>query len=121
MDALGKAGVPAAEYRDPGAAFTDPHLLQRGVFETIAGGAGEFMGVNAPWKMSGAAATSMQREIPAIGAHRNEVLSRVLGLRLGATPTSPGQEHLDWRRTKSTSSPNGEETIKLLDNCFRIT
>ncbi|MFZ5713402.1 MAG: CoA transferase [Bradyrhizobium sp.] len=83
MDALGKAGVPAAEYRDPGAAFTDPHLLQRGVFETIAGGAGEFMGVNAPWKMSGAAATSMQREIPAISAHRNEVLSRVLGLSVG--------------------------------------
>ncbi|QOG18782.1 MULTISPECIES: CaiB/BaiF CoA transferase family protein [Bradyrhizobium] len=84
MDALGKAGVPAAEYRDPGAAFTDPHLLQRGVFETIADGAGEFMGVNAPWKMSGAAATSMQREIPAIGAHRDEVLSRVLGLSAGA-------------------------------------
>jgi CoA:oxalate CoA-transferase len=79
MAALDRAGVPCAEYRDPGAALTDPHLLQRGAFATIADGAGEFMGVNAPWKMSGAH-TSMQREVPAIGAHRDEVLSRVLGL-----------------------------------------
>jgi CoA:oxalate CoA-transferase len=79
MAALDKAGVPGAEYRDPGATLTDPHLLQRGAFATIADGAGEFMGVNAPWKMSGAP-TSMQRDVPAIGAHRDEVLSRVLGL-----------------------------------------
>ncbi len=79
MAALDGAGVPCAEYRDPGAALTDPHLLQRGAFATIADEAGEFKGVNAPWKMSGAP-TSMRREIPAIGAHRDEVLSRVLGL-----------------------------------------
>jgi len=79
MAALDRAGVPAAEYRDPGAALTDPHLLQRGAFASIADGAGEFLGVNAPWKMSGAQ-TSMQRDIPAVGAHRDEVLSRVLGL-----------------------------------------
>ncbi|WGS18737.1 MULTISPECIES: CaiB/BaiF CoA-transferase family protein [unclassified Bradyrhizobium] len=79
MAALDKAGVPSAEYRDPGAALTDPHLLQRGAFASIVDGAGEFMGVNAPWKMSGAE-TSMQREIPAVGAHRDEVLSGVLGL-----------------------------------------
>jgi crotonobetainyl-CoA:carnitine CoA-transferase CaiB-like acyl-CoA transferase len=79
MVALDKAGVPSAEYRDPGATLTDPHLLQRGAFATIADGAGEFTGVNAPWKMSGAP-TSMQRDIPAVGAHRDELLSRVLGL-----------------------------------------
>jgi CoA:oxalate CoA-transferase len=79
MAALDRAGVPCAEYRDPGAALTDPHLLQRGAFAAIADGAGEFMGVNAPWKMSGAH-TSMQREIPAVGAHRDEILSRILGL-----------------------------------------
>jgi crotonobetainyl-CoA:carnitine CoA-transferase CaiB-like acyl-CoA transferase len=77
--ALDRAGVPCAEYRDPGAALTDPHLTQRGAFATIVDGAGEFFGVNAPWKMTGAQ-TSMQREIPAIGAHRNEVLSRALRL-----------------------------------------
>jgi crotonobetainyl-CoA:carnitine CoA-transferase CaiB-like acyl-CoA transferase len=79
MAALDKAGVPSAEYRDPGATLSDAHLLERGSFATIADGAGEFMGVNAPWKMSGAP-TSMQRDIPAIGAHRDDVLSRVLGL-----------------------------------------
>ena len=79
MAALDKAGVPSAEYRDPGATLSDAHLLERGSFATIADGAGEFMGVNAPWKMSGAA-TSMQRDIPAVGAHRDDVLSRVLGL-----------------------------------------
>jgi CoA:oxalate CoA-transferase len=79
MAALEKAGVPCAEYRDPGAALTDPHLLQRGAFATIADGAGEFTGVNAPWKMSGAD-TAMKREIPGVGAHRDEVLSKTLGL-----------------------------------------
>jgi len=81
--ALDRAGVPCGEYRDPGAALSDPHLLQRGAFATIADGAGHFMGVNAPWKMS-ATDTSMRRDIPAIGAHRDEVLSRVLGLSAGA-------------------------------------
>jgi len=79
MAALDAAGVPCARYRDPGAMLTDPHLLDRGVFTTIADGAGEFMGVNAPWKMSGAE-TSINPEIPAVGAHRDEVLSRTLGL-----------------------------------------
>jgi crotonobetainyl-CoA:carnitine CoA-transferase CaiB-like acyl-CoA transferase len=79
MAALDAAGVPCARYRDPGAALSDPHLLARGAFATIADGAGEFSGVNAPWKMSGAE-TSIRREIPDVGAHRDEVLSRTLGL-----------------------------------------
>jgi crotonobetainyl-CoA:carnitine CoA-transferase CaiB-like acyl-CoA transferase len=79
ISALDRAGVPCAEYRDPVAALSDPHLLQRGAFAKITDGAGEFLGVNAPWKMSGAQ-TAMQREVPAVGAHRDEVLSRTLGL-----------------------------------------
>jgi CoA:oxalate CoA-transferase len=79
MSALEKAGVPSAVYREPGAALTDPHLLQRGSFATIADKAGEFTGVNAPWKMSGAD-TAMKRDIPGVGAHRDEVLSQALGL-----------------------------------------
>ena len=76
--ALDAAGVPCARYRDPGAALTDQLLLARGAFSTIADAAGEFAGVNAPWKMS-SARTPIGREIPAIGAHRDEVLSRALG------------------------------------------
>jgi CoA:oxalate CoA-transferase len=79
ISALDRAGVPSAEYRDPGAALTDAHLLQRGAFAKLADGAGEFVGVNAPWKMSGAH-TAMHREVPAVGAHRNDILSRMLGL-----------------------------------------
>lgn len=79
LAALDAAGVPCARYRDPGAALSDPHLLARGSFSTIADGAGEFFGVNAPWKMSGGE-TSIGREIPAIGAHRDEILSGTLGL-----------------------------------------
>jgi crotonobetainyl-CoA:carnitine CoA-transferase CaiB-like acyl-CoA transferase len=79
ISALDRAGVPSAVYRDPGAALTDPHLLQRGAFAKLADGAGEFVGVNAPWKMSGAR-TVMQRDIPATGAHRDEILSRLLDL-----------------------------------------
>jgi CoA:oxalate CoA-transferase len=77
--ALDRAGVPCAEYREPGAALSDPHLQQRGVFGRVVDGAGEFVGVSAPWKMSGAD-TPIGREVPAIGAHRDEVLSRALGL-----------------------------------------
>ena len=40
---------------------------------------GEFAGVNAPWKMSGAH-TAMKREIPGVGARRNQVLSQALGM-----------------------------------------
>ncbi len=76
---LDRAGVPCAEYRDPGAALTDPHLLQRDAFAKIADRAGEFVGVNAPWKMSGAQ-TAMRREVPAVGAHREEILAGTLGL-----------------------------------------
>ena len=77
--ALDAAGVPCARYRDPGAALTDPHLVARGSFSSIADGAGEFVGVNAPWKMSDAE-TPIGRDIPSIGAHREEVLSRMLEL-----------------------------------------
>jgi len=78
ISALDLAGVPCAEYRDPGAALDNEHLLHRGAFAEIEDGAGEFVGVNAPWKMSGAR-TAMRRDVPGIGAHRDEVLS-LLGL-----------------------------------------
>jgi CoA:oxalate CoA-transferase len=81
--ALDRAGVPCAEYRDPGAALSDPNLLQRGAFATLADRAGEFVGVNAPWKMSGAH-TSIKRDVPAVGAHREAILSEMLGLSANA-------------------------------------
>ncbi len=99
--ALDAAGVPCARYRDPGSALTDPHLLERGVFATISDAAGEFVGVNAPWKMSGAE-TSIRREIPAIGAHRDEVLSRALGLSPEAIAGFAGAGAFGKLREKTT-------------------
>jgi len=112
MAALEAAGVPCARYRDPGAMLTDPHLVERGAFSTIADGAGEFMGVNAPWKMSGAE-TPIGREVPAVGVHRDEVLSRALGLppeeiaalvRLGAFGSSKA-EPAEKRKEQAAGQP----------------
>jgi CoA:oxalate CoA-transferase len=110
--ALDSAGVPCARYRDPGAALADPHLLARGAFATIADGAGEFMSVNAPWKMS-EAETSIRREIPSVGAHRDEVLSRVLGLseeavrKLAGTGVfgPPGEKETETRTRQAGGRP----------------
>jgi CoA:oxalate CoA-transferase len=112
MAALDAAGVPCARYRDPGAALTDPHLLARGAFATISDETGEFVGVNAPWKMS-AAETSIRREIPSIGAHRDEVLSRVLGLspealgKLAGTGAfgRPSEKQREQRRGQARGRP----------------
>jgi CoA:oxalate CoA-transferase len=76
---LDRAGVPSARFRDPAEALDDPDLAGRGTFATIADAAGEFKGVNAPWRMSGAR-SAIGREIPSIGSHRDDVLARVLGL-----------------------------------------
>jgi CoA:oxalate CoA-transferase len=79
LAALARAGVPAADYRDPSAALTDAHLQQRGAFAALADGAGEFKGVNAPWQMS-AGLTAMRREVPAIGQHGEDILASLLKL-----------------------------------------
>ena len=76
---LDQAGIPSARFRDPAEALGDPDLADRGTFAPIADAAGEFKGVNAPWRMSGAR-SAIGREIPSIGSHRDDVLERVLGL-----------------------------------------
>jgi crotonobetainyl-CoA:carnitine CoA-transferase CaiB-like acyl-CoA transferase len=79
LAALDRAGIPSARFRDPADTLHDPHLSERGVFADIADVAGEFKGVNAPWRMSGAR-TGIGHDIPAVGEHRDEILARVLGL-----------------------------------------
>ncbi|HMM88072.1 CaiB/BaiF CoA transferase family protein [Bradyrhizobium sp.] len=77
LAALDKAGIPSARFRHPSEALDDANLADRGAFAPIADSAGEFKGVNAPWRMSGAD-TRIGHEIPAIGGHRDHVLARVL-------------------------------------------
>lgn len=76
---LDAAGVPCARYNDTGAALASPQNRERGVFSEIADGAGAFLGVNAPWKMSDAD-TSIGRHVPKVGEHNEDVLSGLLGL-----------------------------------------
>jgi len=79
LAALDGAGIPSARFRHPSEALDDASLAERGAFAPIADAAGEFKGVNAPWRMSGAS-TTIGREIPAVGAHRDDILARVLGM-----------------------------------------
>jgi crotonobetainyl-CoA:carnitine CoA-transferase CaiB-like acyl-CoA transferase len=79
LAALDGAGIPSARFREPSEALDDPDLVERGAFAPIADSAGEFKGVNAPWRMSGAR-TTIGREIPGIGADRDDVLGRILGM-----------------------------------------
>lgn len=79
LAALDRAGIPSARFRDPAEALNDPYLADRGTFAPIADAAGEFRGVNAPWKMSGSR-TGIGPEIPSVGFHRDQILARVLGL-----------------------------------------
>ncbi|MDE2363619.1 MAG: CoA transferase [Hyphomicrobiales bacterium] len=76
LTALNAAGVPCARYNDPAAALGDEHLNQRELFSRVFDGAGVFLGVNAPWKMS-ACNIRIKDEVPTIGADTHDVLSRL--------------------------------------------
>ena len=80
--ALEAAGVPCSAYGDPGDALADPHLVERGLFGRIHDAAGDFTGVNPPWRMSGSAA-ELRGRVPAIGADRDEVLREWLAATAG--------------------------------------
>jgi crotonobetainyl-CoA:carnitine CoA-transferase CaiB-like acyl-CoA transferase len=71
--------VPCSAYGEPGDALADPHLRARGLFGTVADGAGEFVGVNPPWQMSGTRA-ELRGHVPEIGEQRDEILRDVLNL-----------------------------------------
>jgi len=77
--ALEASGVPCAAYADPCDALTDPHLVARGLFSRVQDAAGAFVGVNPPWRMSGARA-GLGASVPAIGADGDAVLDAWLGL-----------------------------------------
>jgi crotonobetainyl-CoA:carnitine CoA-transferase CaiB-like acyl-CoA transferase len=72
--ALDAAGVPCSAYGDPGDALADPHLIGRGLFGRIHDAAGDYVGINPPWRMSGSAA-ELRGRVPAVGADRDAVLA----------------------------------------------
>ncbi len=79
---LEAAGVPCARYNEPADALNDPALVERGAFSRVEDAAGAFLGVNAPWRMSGSAA-SIGARVPTVGEHSSQVLAEVLGLAEG--------------------------------------
>jgi crotonobetainyl-CoA:carnitine CoA-transferase CaiB-like acyl-CoA transferase len=79
VELLGQAGVPCAAYGDPGDAFGDPHLQQRGVFARVSDGAGDFTGINPPWRMS-ASRAELRDRVPDVGEHARAILAQALNL-----------------------------------------
>ena len=77
--ALEAAGVPCSAYREPGDALGDPHLIERGLFGRISDAAGEFTGVNPPWRMS-ASGAELRGPVPGVGADGDAVLGAWLAL-----------------------------------------
>jgi CoA:oxalate CoA-transferase len=71
---LEAAGVPCARYNEPADALNDPVLVERGAFSRVEDAAGAFLGVNAPWRMSGSATS-----IGGAGAGRRRTLGAGAG------------------------------------------
>ena len=71
--------MPCSAYGEPGDALRDPHLRARGLFSNVVDGAGEFVGVNPPWRMSGTRA-ELRGRVPEVGEQRDAILRDVLQL-----------------------------------------
>lgn len=79
VQALEAAGVPCSVYAEPADALGDPQLQARGLFQQAADAAGSFIGINAPWRMSGAV-SRLRGDVPTIGQHTELVLRQWLGM-----------------------------------------
>ena len=73
------AGVPCSLYADPADALANPHLIARGLFTRVTDGAGEFIGVNPPYRMSGTP-SELRSPVPQKGEHNAATLRDMLGI-----------------------------------------
>jgi crotonobetainyl-CoA:carnitine CoA-transferase CaiB-like acyl-CoA transferase len=76
LEALDKAGVPAAAYRTVKEAMADPQLAHRKAFNEVADGGGTFRALNPPFRMS-ASRTAAGPRVAALGEHTRDVLSSI--------------------------------------------
>ena len=77
---LQEAGVPAGPLQDARDLSEDPHLNERGFFETVdhpESGTHPYPGM--PWKLSGTP-TSIRMPAPLFGQHNEEILTSLLGM-----------------------------------------
>ncbi len=77
--------VPAAAYRTVREAMADPQLAHREAFATVHDAGGNFLALNAPFRMSGTASDTGP-DVASLGQHTQEVL-----LALGLTDTKRPQ------------------------------
>jgi benzylsuccinate CoA-transferase BbsF subunit len=77
-EVLQRAGVAAMVVHTGISIGKDPHVRQRGVFETVAHPRlGEREVVRPPWRLEG---VQVRRSAPLLGEHTHHVLSEILGL-----------------------------------------
>jgi crotonobetainyl-CoA:carnitine CoA-transferase CaiB-like acyl-CoA transferase len=79
LDACEATGVPCSHYGAPVDNLSDPHLIARGLFSRVRDGAGEFTGVNPPYRLS-ATRAELRERVPERGEHTAAVLRDWLGL-----------------------------------------
>jgi benzylsuccinate CoA-transferase BbsF subunit len=78
MEILQRAGVPAMVLQTGISIGKDPHVRERGVFETVVHPRiGEKAVVRPPWRLEG---VRVRRAAPLIGEHTEYVLREILGL-----------------------------------------
>ena len=74
-------GVPCTRYQSAAEAMTSSQVVARGALTQVADAVGEYMVPNAPFQMPGLH-VAPRREVPALGAHTESVLTGLLGLTL---------------------------------------
>jgi CoA:oxalate CoA-transferase len=79
LQVLDAAGVPCAAYREPADSLGNSQLHDRGLFSPLQDAAGAYVGVNAPWQMSGTG-SRLGNRVPGVGEHTSAVLEEVLAL-----------------------------------------
>ncbi|MFN0161171.1 MAG: CaiB/BaiF CoA transferase family protein [Burkholderiales bacterium] len=76
---LEAAGVPCSHFGEPEDALTDAHTRERGLLKPVRDGAGEFLGVNPPYRLSDTP-VELHSPVPATGEHTDTLLAAWLGL-----------------------------------------
>ncbi|MBL8376807.1 MAG: CoA transferase [Burkholderiales bacterium] len=79
LGVLETAGVPCSHFGEPEDALTDAHVRARGLLKPVRDGAGEFLGVNPPYRLS-ATPAELRSPVPAVGEHSDALCADWLEL-----------------------------------------
>jgi crotonobetainyl-CoA:carnitine CoA-transferase CaiB-like acyl-CoA transferase len=76
---MSEHGVPCSRYRSVSEVLADPQLAARNSLSEVSDGAGKFLVVNPPFRMS-ASLVAAGCEVPELGEHGGDILESELGL-----------------------------------------